>query len=111
MRQVIELCGEPARIIELIGEPAMLEQAAEEFAEAAQAFLKLARYERGENPTPKTREECIKDVLEEIADAETCLAQLTAAPWMDMERIYAGIDEKTERWKRRIEESAESGVI
>lgn len=36
------------------GEPALLEQLAEECSELAQAALKLARLERGENPTPKT---------------------------------------------------------
>lgn len=89
-------------IYEQTGEPAMLEQAAEECAELAQALLKLARAERGESPTPRTMEECQEKVLEEIADVETCLAQLTAAPWMNMEKIFEGIDEKTERWKRRI---------
>lgn len=89
-------------IYEQTGEPAMLEQAAEECAELAQALLKLARAERGESPTPRSMVERQKRVLEEIADVETCLSQLTAAPWMNMEKIFEGIDEKTERWKRRI---------
>ena len=37
-------------LYEIIGKAAMLEQTAEEAAELAQACLKLARYERGENP-------------------------------------------------------------
>lgn len=89
-------------IYEQTGEPAMLEQTAEECAELAQALLKLARAERGESPTPRSMEECQEKVLEEIADVETCLAQLTAAPWMNMEKIFEQIDVKTERWKRRI---------
>ena len=47
-------------------------------------------------------EDCEERVLEDIADVETCLAQLTAAPWMNMEKIFEQVDEKTERWKRRI---------
>ena len=89
-------------IYELTGEPAMLEQTAEECAELAQALLKLARAERRESPTPRSMEDCEERVLEEIADVETCLAQLTAAPWMTMEKIFEHVDEKTERWPRRI---------
>ena len=40
-------------VIRSLGEPALLEQLAEECSELAQAALKLARLERGENPTPK----------------------------------------------------------
>lgn len=43
-------------MIEYIGKAAMLEQLAEEAAELAQAALKCARIERGENPTPVTME-------------------------------------------------------
>lgn len=45
-----------------LGEPALLEQLAEECSELAQAALKLARKERGENPTPKTEEECVENL-------------------------------------------------
>lgn len=46
------------RILNKIGEPAVLEQLAEECTELAQSALKLARKIRGENPTPKSLEEC-----------------------------------------------------
>lgn len=48
---------EDFEIIRMLGEPALLEQLAEECSELAQAALKLARLERGENPIPKTEEE------------------------------------------------------
>lgn len=51
-----------------IGTPAVLEQLAEESAELAQAALKFARKLRDENPTPKSEEECLQDLLKELAD-------------------------------------------
>ena len=53
-------------MIEKIGRPAMLEQLAEEASELAQACLKLARKERGENPTPKSKAECERELIEEF---------------------------------------------
>jgi hypothetical protein len=55
-----------------IGEPAMYEQMAEECAELAKAALKIARIERGENPTPKTKEQAMADLIEEYTDVCTC---------------------------------------
>ena len=52
-------------MIEKIGAPAMCEQAAEECTELAHAALKLARAERGENPTPTKLEDCYAAVIEE----------------------------------------------
>ena len=63
-------------MIEKIGEPAMLEQLAEEAAELAQAALKCARIERGENPTPVTESEAYKNLVEEYTDVETCAREL-----------------------------------
>ena len=50
---------QPKTIVERIGEPAFLEQLAEECSELAQAALKTARKYRGENPTPKTIDDCV----------------------------------------------------
>ena len=66
-------------MIEKIGTPAMLEQLAEEAAELSQAALKLARVLRGENPTPVTRREVRKHLIEEY-------------------------DEESERFRKRWEE-------
>ena len=59
---------QPKTIVERIGEPAFFEQLAEECSELAQAALKSARKYRGENPTPKTIDECYDALQEEIAD-------------------------------------------
>ena len=55
-------------MIEKIGSPAMLEQLAEEAMELAHAALKLARIERGENPTPVLKEDAMDHLIEEYAD-------------------------------------------
>lgn len=65
-------------VIRTLGEPALLEQLAEECSELAQAALKLARLERGENPTPKTEEECIAALKEEMADVGLCIDAITS---------------------------------
>ena len=59
-------------ILNRIGLPALLEQTAEECSELAQACLKYARLLRQENPTPKTEQECVCALMEEIADVKLC---------------------------------------
>ena len=49
----------PDDVLDMIGTAAALEQLAEESAELAQAALKTARKLRGENPTPKSRADCV----------------------------------------------------
>ena len=90
-------------VIRTIGEPALLEQLAEECSELAHAALKLARLERGENPTPKTEEECVKAFLEEMADVHLCMGVVRDS------RIDYILDDieivKRERWAQRIQEA------
>lgn len=50
-----------------------LEQLAEECAELSQAALKFARILRGDNPTPTTYDEAVKNVREEATDVMLCL--------------------------------------
>jgi hypothetical protein len=63
-------------MLDHIGEPAMYEQMAEECAELAKAALKMARIERGENPTPKTKEQAMADLIEEYTDVCICADEL-----------------------------------
>lgn len=56
-----------------VGEAAFLELLAEEASELAQASLKLARVIRGENPTPVTKEEAMKNLSEECVDVCLCI--------------------------------------
>lgn len=87
-----------------LGEPALLEQLAEECSELAQAALKLARKERGENPTPKTEEECVKAFLEEMVDVHLCMSVVRR---FRNDKIILGDTEiaKRERWAQRIREA------
>ena len=89
-------------VIRTIGEPALLEQLAEECSELAQAALKLARVEREENPTPKTEEECFKDLLEELGDVNLCMSVIEAN-WGISIRCLS-VDKKA-RWAHRIREA------
>lgn len=72
-------------MIECIGKAAMLEQLAEEAAELAQAALKCARIERGENPTPVTKREAKAHLIEEFTDVETCAKELKLSANRDIE--------------------------
>lgn len=85
-----------------LGEPALLEQLAEECSELAQAALKLARKERGENPTPKTEEECVENLLEELGDVNLCMSVVEANRGIHIRCL--SVDKKA-RWAQRIREA------
>jgi len=90
-------------IIDTIGLPAVLEQLAEECSELAQASLKYARLLRGENPTPKTEQECLESLTEEIADVDLCISELMMEGLVDSNKVIDIIDQKGNRWKERLE--------
>lgn len=90
-----------------IGEPALLEQLAEECSELAQAALKLARRERGENPTPKKWYEMLADMNEEIADVSLCVDMLYTENLTDEGCIKRTKERKMKRWAQRIREARE----
>lgn len=89
-------------VIRTLGEPALLEQLAEECSELAQAALKLARKERGENPTPKALGDCFKDLIAEMADAQLCIWVVETSRGLDLRSHCAW---KRERWAKRILEA------
>jgi NTP pyrophosphatase (non-canonical NTP hydrolase) len=91
-------------IIDSIGLPAVLEQLAEECSELAQASLKYARLLRGENPTPKTEQECLEALTEEMADVELCNSLLTA-DHVDFDAVMELIEVKDKRWHERLREA------
>ena len=93
-------------IVAEIGLPAVLEQTAEEAAELSKACLKLARVIRGENPTPVTYDEALKDVKEESTDVSVCLSVLD---WYSDVHVHGSdyiktYNQKTKRWMERIAE-------
>ena len=83
-----------------IGVAAILEQLAEESTELAQAALKLARIERGENPTPVPANVAFSNLLEETADVRLCIKVLESVVGnMDTASIE---NAKLTRWAARI---------
>ena len=63
-------------ILDAIGVPAMYEMLAEEATELAHAAQKMARIQRGENPTPVTEEEARENLTEEFTDVIQCALEL-----------------------------------
>ena len=84
-------------MIEKIGEAAMLEQLAEEATELAHAALKLARIERGENPTPVLKEDAMDHLIEEYTDVVQCAEELSLVP--NREQIKLKKMRFEERWQ------------
>lgn len=72
---------------------------AEEASELAQAALKLRRAYDGTNPTPVTEEDAYDALLEEIADVELYLDQLS----INRQRIEEIKGVKAFRWVKRLE--------
>ena len=88
-------------MIEKIGAAAMLEQLAEEATELAHAALKLARIERGENPTPVLKEDAMDHLIEEYTDVAQCAEELSLVP--NREQIKLKKMRFEERWKEEHE--------
>ena len=72
---------------------------AEEASELAQAALKLRRAYDQTNPTPVTEEDAYDALLEEIADVELYLDQLS----INRQRIEEIKGVKAFRWVKRLE--------
>ena len=87
-------------MIEKIGAAAMLEQLAEEATELAHAALKLARIERGENPTPVLKDAAVSHLIEEYTDVVQCAEELSLVP--NMEQIRLKKMRFEERWKEEL---------
>ena len=88
-------------MIEKIGTSAILEQLAEEATELAHAALKLARIERGENPTPVLKEDAMDHLIEEYTDVVQCAEELSLVP--NREQIKLKKMRFEERWKEEHE--------
>ena len=82
-------------MINEIGEPAMLEMLAEELVECAHEALKLARVQRGENPTPRTEKEVMASLREEWSDVVQCSKEL------NLDVNWNQIEEKRKRFEQR----------
>lgn len=94
-------------IRDYIGTPALLEQLAGECCELSQVSLKYARKLRGENPTPKTEQEVLDNLHEEVADILVCFDEM--CPLIDWDRVYDIKREKMKRWYERVKEVKYNG--
>lgn len=84
------------KIKDRLGEPEALAQLAEECTELAQAALKLRRALDVKNPTPKTVEECRRDLCEEYLDVIICTGVL------NLDLPPEGVERKMLRWMKRL---------
>jgi NTP pyrophosphatase (non-canonical NTP hydrolase) len=93
-----------------------LAQLAEEASELAQAALKLRRALDGTNPTPKSVDECLENIQEEMADVFVCLTMFGKSAERDgiliynryMEKVIKIEDEKEACWLSRLEAKEQS---
>lgn len=99
------------KISDILPKTEILAQLAEEASELAQAALKLRRALDGTNPTPKSVEECLENIQEEMADVFVCLTMFGKSAERNgiliynryMEKIIKIENEKEARWLSRLE--------
>lgn len=99
------------KVSDILPKTEILAQLAEEASELAQAALKLRRALDGTNPTPKSVEECLENIQEEMADVFVCLTMFGKSAEKDgiliynryMEKIIKIEYEKEARWLSRLE--------
>jgi NTP pyrophosphatase (non-canonical NTP hydrolase) len=80
----------------------VMTQLAEEASELAQAALKYRRTLSNSNPTPVTRHEAEKILLEEIADVKLCLHVSGFEAVRHKIQVNRTIKAKAERWLERL---------
>lgn len=82
----------------------IMTQLAEEDSELAQAALKYRRTLSNSNPTPVTRRDAEKILLEEIADVKLCLHVAGFEAVRHKIQVNRTISYKAERWLKRLME-------
>lgn len=80
----------------------VMTQLAEEASELSQAALKYRRTLSNANPTPITRREAEKKLLEEIADVKLCLHVSGFEAVRHKIEVNRTISAKAERWLHRL---------
>lgn len=81
----------------------LLTQLAEEAAELGKAALKLRRAYTGTNPTPISSTDAFANLLEELADVQTCALVLGFSHPVHRRSIAKITAEKLERWAGRLQ--------
>lgn len=97
-------------IADTLGVEEILIQLGEEASEVTHASLKLRRCINGKNPTPKSLDECMEDLLSEIVDVQVCLdALMELYPFEGFLNFKSNPSElkfrKILRWVKRLKEN------
>lgn len=87
--------------IKALGRCELLCQLAEEASELAQAALKLRRAIDGTNPTPRSEDECMQNLIEEIADIQIIFYYIDW-PADIGETVNEIVRRKEKRWATRL---------
>lgn len=82
---------------------------AEECSELSAAALKLVRAIEGKTPKPK--DVCAQNFLEEFADVECMMVTIANAPWFSEDVVDEIYDTKIERWRKRLEQFDKTGSM
>lgn len=82
---------------------------AEECSELSAAALKLVRALEGKTPKPK--DICTLDFLEEFADVECVMMVIMNADWFDPEAVDGIYNAKIERWRKRLDQFDKTGTM
>ena len=91
-------------VVNDIGVPATLELCAEEAVELAHAALKMARKLRGENPTPKSMDDIIDALTEELGDIQINIDKILEYGIVSKADVDAVKEFKRKRWEERLRE-------
>lgn len=94
-------------IVDCLPTEELLAQLAEEASELAQAALKLRRVEDGTNPARISKEDAIKNLLEEIADVKLSIHLLGFDSEKAEEVCRDIMAEKTDRWADSLDWGSE----
>lgn len=86
-----------------------LVQLAEEATELAKAALKYRRTLDDENPTPVSKDEAFKNLVEEIDDVGLCLEALALVWRIEFNSLRR--EQKLKRWVKRIKEKSQKGDV
>lgn len=99
------------KISDILPKTEILAQLAEKASKLAQAALELRCALDGTNPTPKSVEECLENIQEEMANVFVCLTMFGKSAERDgiliynryMEKIIKIENEKEACWLSRLE--------
>ena len=82
---------------------------AEECSELSAAALKLVRAIEGKTPKPK--DICMQNFLEEFADVECMMMVIMNADWFDPNAVDDIYNAKIERWRKRLRQFDKTGSM